>query len=88
MIYARNNVPHLQHWFLLQGGVMLLFLTLCIQTGYKSAAKKLSVDIGGSKRLNALSTFASALILLPWALFISMTREVGFLSFTLKFITT
>ena len=55
----------------------MLFITLCLQTGYSSAAKKLSVDIGGAKRLNALSTFISTLLLLPWAFFISITREVS-----------
>lgn len=63
-----------------KGGVVLLFVTLCLQTGYSSAAKKLSVDIGGAKRLNALSTFVSTLILLPWAFFISITRESAVVS--------
>ena len=54
---------------------MLLFLTLCLQAGYNSASKKLSVDVGGAKRLHALSTLVQALILGPWALIISATAE-------------
>ena len=60
-----------------QGGVVLLFATLCLQTGYNSAAKKLSVDVGGAKRLHALSTLAGAVLLMPWAVFVSYTREVS-----------
>ncbi len=55
---------------------MLLFFTLCMHVGYNSAAKRLSVDIGGAKRLHALSTVASSAILLPWAVFVSLTKEV------------
>ena len=61
----------------IQGGVMLLFITLGLQAGYNSAAKKLSVDMGGAKRLHALSTLVSALLLMPWALFVFFTREVS-----------
>ncbi|KAK2153606.1 hypothetical protein LSH36_291g03057 [Paralvinella palmiformis] len=58
-----------------KGGVILLFVTLCINVGYSSASKKLSVDVGGTKRLHALSTLCSAVLLLPWALFVFFTRE-------------
>lgn len=60
-----------------KGGVMLLFCTLCAHIGYSTAAKKLSVDVGGAKRLNALSSVASALLLLPWAFVVFLTREVS-----------
>ena len=60
----------------LQGGVLLLFVTLCINSGYNSAAKKLSVDVGGAKRLHAASTLASAVFLWPWACFSFLTTEV------------
>ena len=59
---------------------MLLFLTLGLQVGYNSAAKKLSVDIGGAKRLHALSTLVAAGLLMPWAMFVFFTREVRDLS--------
>ena len=61
---------------LCQGGVVLLFLTLCLQVGYSSAAKKLSVDVGGAKRLHALSTLIQGLILGPWALLVSATADM------------
>ena len=55
---------------------MLLFLTLCLQVGYSSAAKKLSVDVGGAKRLHALSTLIQGLMLGPWALLVSATGDM------------
>ncbi|XP_048738334.1 proton-coupled zinc antiporter SLC30A5-like isoform X2 [Ostrea edulis] len=58
-----------------KGGVVLLALTLCMQVGYNSASRKLSVDVGGAKKLHALSTLAQATVLCPWAAFIYFTRE-------------
>ncbi|KAI8774917.1 zinc transporter 5 [Biomphalaria glabrata] len=58
-----------------KGGVLLLFLTLCLHSGYTSASKKLSVEVGGAKRLHSLSTLVSAGILWPWACFIQFTTE-------------
>ena len=55
-----------------------MFVTLCLHVGYNSAAKRLSLDIGGSKRLHALSTLVSAILLAPWAAFVSLTREVNY----------
>ncbi|XP_033634104.1 zinc transporter 5-like [Asterias rubens] len=52
-----------------RGGVLLLVLLLCVNIAYKNTSKKLSVDIGGSKRLHAYSTLIQAAMLLPWALF-------------------
>ena len=63
-------------FFIFQGGVVLLFLTLFLQTGFDNASKKLSIDVGGAKRLHSLSTFVSGLILLPWALFLLISKEV------------
>lgn len=59
-----------------QGGVVLLFVTLCLHAGYTSVAKKLSVEVGGAKRLHSLSSLVSAGILCPWACFIFLTTEV------------
>jgi hypothetical protein len=59
-----------------QGGVVLLFGTLCLHVGYSSAAKKLSVEVGGAKRLHAFSTLVSAGILWPWAAFTYLSTEV------------
>jgi len=51
-------------------------VTLFLQIGYSSASKKLSVDLDGSKRLHAASTFLQGLFLFPWAMFIMLTKEV------------
>jgi len=59
-----------------QGGVVLLLVAVCTNVGYNTASKSLSVDIGGGKRLHALSTAMSACLLLPWTLFILLTRQV------------
>lgn len=56
---------------------MLLFATLAMSVGYNSAAKKLSVDVGGAKRLHALSTMVSVVLVFPWAMFVYFTREVN-----------
>ena len=61
---------------MLQGGALLLLVTLCMNVGYNTASKKLSLDIGGAKRLNALSTLMSAVLLMPWALVLFYTSEV------------
>ncbi|ELT96504.1 hypothetical protein CAPTEDRAFT_20619 [Capitella teleta] len=65
-----------------KGGVALLFCTLCAQVAYSVASKKLSVDVGGAKRLHALSSLASTLILSPWAVAVYMTRETLVQSWT------
>ena len=54
----------------------MLVLALCLNVGYNSVSKKLAIDIGGAKRLNALSTFVSAIVLSPWAFVIWSAREV------------
>ncbi|XP_048255901.1 zinc transporter 5-like [Haliotis rufescens] len=69
------HVVNLVGWSDHKGGVVLLFITLCLHVGYNAAAKKLSVEVGGAKRLHALSTFVSAGLLWPWAAFIYLTRE-------------
>ena len=59
-----------------QGGVLLLLVALFTNVGFNTAAKKLSVDVGGAKRLHALSTVVSAILLLPWSLFVVVTETV------------
>ena len=49
-----------------------------MNVGYNSAAKRLSVDVGGSKRLHALSTLCGAGMLLPWVLLLFITQEVTY----------
>ena len=54
-----------------KAGVILLALALLIQTGFNQSAlaKVLVSDLGGPKRVRALSMCMSALILSPWAIF-------------------
>jgi len=65
---------------LFQAGVVLVLVTLFLSVGYNMASKNLSLDIGGAKRLHALSTSVSAVLLAPWAAFVFYTREVSRIS--------
>lgn len=58
-----------------KGGALLLLVTLCMSVGFNTASKKLSLDIGGVKRLHALSTLVSTILLLPWATILYYTSE-------------
>ncbi|MGH0149967.1 UNVERIFIED_CONTAM: hypothetical protein FKN15_016414 [Acipenser sinensis] len=58
-----------------KGGVVLLVITLCFKVGFHTASRKLSLEIGGSKRLYALSNLVSAAVLLPWVIVLSATTE-------------
>ncbi|XP_064474768.1 proton-coupled zinc antiporter SLC30A5-like [Ornithodoros turicata] len=51
-----------------KGGVLLLTLTMCLQTGFRTISRTVSIDIGGAKRLNALSSLVSTIILAPLVL--------------------
>lgn len=75
LAYIFYHVIGIVGWSDHKGGVVLLFLTLCLQVGYNSASKKLSVDVGGAKRLHALSTLIQSIFLGPWALIVSSTSE-------------
>lgn len=66
-------MTHPEHLF--QGGVCLLIFTLLAQVIFHNQAKKLSVDLGGAKRVHALSTVCSALLLLPWAAVIHWNNQ-------------
>ncbi|OCU02450.1 zinc transporter 5 [Xenopus laevis] len=58
-----------------KGGVLLLVLALCFNVGFHTASRKLSLDIGGAKRLQALSHLVSVIILCPWVIILSATTE-------------
>ncbi|XP_064619343.1 proton-coupled zinc antiporter SLC30A5-like isoform X2 [Lineus longissimus] len=84
---------HITSWIGLsdhKGGVFLLFITLCMNTVYTNVSKKLSIAVGGAKRLHAISTLMSFFLLLPWALFIYFTKvvekEVSSMSLVLPFL--
>ncbi len=44
-------------------GILILVVYLAYKIGFEAFAKKLAVDLGGSKRLHALSTAASGILL-------------------------
>lgn len=56
--------------------MLLLVLALCCKVGFHTASRKLSVDVGGSKRLQALSQLVSVFLLCPWVIVLSVTTEV------------
>lgn len=56
---------------------MLLVVSLCLKVGFHTASRKLSVEIGGAKRLYALDNLVSAVVLLPWVIVLSATTEVS-----------
>ncbi|KAM8793541.1 proton-coupled zinc antiporter SLC30A5-like [Eudromia elegans] len=58
-----------------KGGVLLLVLASCCKVGFHMASRKLSVDVGGAKRLQALSHLVSVLLLSPWVIVLSLTTE-------------
>lgn len=60
-----------------QGGVVLLVVSLCLKIGFHTASRKLSVEVGGAKRLYALDNLVSAVVLLPWVIVLSATTEVS-----------
>lgn len=55
---------------------MLLVLALCCKVGFHTASRKLAIDVGGAKRLQALSHLVSVLLLSPWVIVLSVTTEV------------
>jgi len=61
-----------------KAGVLLLVITLLVQTALNQSAlsKVLATDLGGSKRLRALSLITSAIILFPWAIFNLLTSSI------------
>nr|XP_029476249.1 zinc transporter 5 [Oncorhynchus nerka] len=58
-----------------KGGVVLLVVSLCLKIGFHTASRKLSVEIGGAKRLYALDNLVSSIVLLPWVIVLSATTE-------------
>ncbi|XP_014828767.1 PREDICTED: zinc transporter 5 [Poecilia mexicana] len=58
-----------------KGGVVLLVVSLCLKVGFHTASRKLSVEIGGAKRLYALDNLLSAAVMLPWAAVLTATTE-------------
>ncbi|XP_018424818.1 PREDICTED: zinc transporter 5 [Nanorana parkeri] len=58
-----------------KGGVLLLVLAFCFNIGFHTASRKLSLDIGGAKRLQTLSHLVSVILLCPWVIVLAATTE-------------
>uniref|UniRef100_A0A915JS64 Proton-coupled zinc antiporter SLC30A5 n=1 Tax=Romanomermis culicivorax TaxID=13658 RepID=A0A915JS64_ROMCU len=70
---------HVVNWFGIadhKGGIAILALALLIKVLSENSARKLSNDLGGPKRLYALSCFISAIVLAPWAFFTLIKSEI------------
>ncbi|KAK4305272.1 hypothetical protein Pmani_022831 [Petrolisthes manimaculis] len=58
-----------------EGGVVVLLLTVCLQAYVNNGGRRLAVDVGGSKRLQALTAIVSVGFLVPLALLVWFTQE-------------
>jgi hypothetical protein len=73
-----NFIPHLSsNSSSPQGGVLLLLFGICLTLVQRKVGRKLSVDLGGHKRLQAVSTLVVAVLLMPWALYQFLTLDVS-----------
>lgn len=59
----------------------MLLVGVCVSVIQRNDGRKLSVDVGGYKRLHALSVTITAVILLPWVTIQLVTQSVSFPSF-------
>lgn len=57
--------------------MVLLVASLCLKVAFHTTSRKLSVELGGAKRLYALDNLVSAAVLLPWVIVLSATTEVS-----------
>lgn len=53
-----------------------MVLALCLKVAFHTHSRKLSVEVGGAKRLYALSNLVASVLLLPWVFMLSATTEV------------
>uniref|UniRef100_A0A8C6SS49 Zinc transporter n=1 Tax=Neogobius melanostomus TaxID=47308 RepID=A0A8C6SS49_9GOBI len=58
-----------------KGGVVLLVAALLLKVAFHTASRKLSVEMGGAKRLHALDNLLGTAVLLPWVVVLSATTE-------------
>ncbi|XP_043217897.1 zinc transporter 5-like [Amphibalanus amphitrite] len=58
-----------------KGGVVLLLLCVALRITYNNAGRKLSVEVGGAKRLQTVTTLGEATLLLPLALLSCFIQE-------------
>lgn len=69
--------PHLFSAYMFQGGVLLLVVSVCLHTGFRTLSRTLAVDVGGAKRLNALSSVVSTVVLAPLVLILQFSGSVS-----------
>ena len=60
-----------------KGGILILVIALLLKVAYNGYTKKISSLLGGTKRLNALSTVMAACLLFPWAILFYLTKSVS-----------
>ncbi|KAG7153318.1 Zinc transporter 5-like, partial [Homarus americanus] len=77
-----HGVSHLLYYLLAwtglsdhEGGIVVLLLTLCLQAYVNNGGRRLAVDVGGSKRLHALTAIVSAIFLCPITFMIWLTQD-------------
>lgn len=58
--------------------MVLLLVGVCLMVVQRRVGRKLSVDLGGPKRLQAVSTLVVAIVLLPWATYQLLTQNASF----------
>ncbi|KAK2564461.1 Zinc transporter 5 [Acropora cervicornis] len=70
------------------GGLIILLLVLLLKVAHKNVSRTLAVEIGGGKRLAALSSFLSSVILLPLAVlsYFTQTTDVDWLDTLVPFV--
>ncbi|XP_053652177.1 proton-coupled zinc antiporter SLC30A5 isoform X3 [Cherax quadricarinatus] len=77
-----HGISHLLYYLLAwtglsdhEGGIVVLLLTLCLQAYVNNGGRRLAVDVGGSKRLRALTAIVSTIFLCPFAFMIWLTQD-------------
>lgn len=71
---------HILSWFGIsdhKGGVVILMFTLFLKMGFDSQFRHVAVEIGGPKRLHAMVSVISTLILTPLALLVFIMGHVS-----------
>lgn len=58
--------------------MLLLVLAMMMYSLQCHVRKNLAAEVGGAKRLHALTTVVVAVLLCPWALYQWLTNEVAF----------
>ncbi|XP_039250531.2 proton-coupled zinc antiporter SLC30A5-like [Styela clava] len=90
-----GTVSHTIYWLISKlgvadhkGGIILLIIASLLKVAHSVMGKRLSNDVGGPKRLHALSTLVSTILLTPWAMILYLSGSSGgsLMSYTLPFL--